>query len=404
MKKDAEMLNALFRNATEGIIVSERSGKIVMANPTAERQFGYESGELEGKTTEDLVPRKLAANHMKHRENYIKNPHPRSMGFGLDLFALRKDGSVFPVEISLSYFKAGKREYVMSFVVDITERKEQDEYIRNMNRELENRVLERTQALAKANRELAISQSELTGALAKERELNELKSRFVTTASHEFRTPLAAILSSASLIDRYEKTEDVEKRQKHIQRIKSMVGNLTEILDDFLSLGKLEEGLVRNTPEPLELISFLGDILDEMKNIFKVGQQVDFVFHTNPLSVQLDGFLLKNVIINLLSNAVKYSPEDKTIHLEAILYPNYLELQIRDEGIGIPEEDRPHVFERFYRARNSTNIQGTGLGLDITKRYVELMGGEIDLTSSLDGGTTFIIKLPSGTDVSHTVG
>lgn len=402
MKKDAEMLNALFRNATEGIIVSERSGKIVMANPTAERQFGYEPGELDGKTTEDLIPKKLAVSHVKHRENYIKNPHPRSMGFGLDLFALRKDGSVFPVEISLSYFKAAEREFVMSFVVDITERKEQDEYIRNMNRELENRVSERTQALAKANRELAVSKLELMGALAKERELNELKSRFVTTASHEFRTPLAAILSSASLIDRYEKTEDVEKRQKHIQRIKSMVGNLTEILDDFLSLGKLEEGLVRNTPESLELATFLEEIVDEMKDILKAGQQIAFVSHTKPLPVQLDGFLLKNVILNLLSNAVKYSPEDKTIYLEVTLYPDCLELQIRDEGIGIPEEDQPHVFERFYRARNSTNIKGTGLGLDITKRYVELMGGEIDLRSSLDVGTTFVVKLPTGTDISHT--
>lgn len=394
MRKNVEVLEALFRYATEGIIVSVRNGTIVMANPTAERQFGYAPGGLEGKTIEDLVPRRVMANHAKYREGYIKMPHPRSMGQGLDLFAHRADGSEFPVEISLSYFKAGDMEYVMSFVIDITERKKQDEYIRNMNRELEERVSERTQALAKANRDLAFSKQELTGALEKEKQLNELKSRFVTTASHEFRTPLAAILSSVSLIDRYDKNEDLEKRQKHIKRIKSMVGNLTEILNDFLSLGKLEEGVVRNNPEPMELLRFLAGIVDEMKDILKPGQQVQFTCAETDLPVHLDGFLLRNVVINLLSNAVKYSSEGKAIRLEVERLPTGLRLRVKDQGIGIPEEDRPHVFERFYRARNSTNIQGTGLGLDITKRYVQLMGGEITLHSSLDDGTTFEVTLP----------
>ena len=394
MKNDAEMLNALFRNATEGIIVSERKGVIVMANPTAERQFGYDSGELEGRVIEDLVPRKLEQKHVTHREHYIQNPHPRSMGSGLDLFALRKDGSEFPVEISLSFFKTGEREYVMSFIIDITQRKAQDEYIRNMNRELEQRVSDRTHALALANKELALSQSELTGALAKEKELNELKSRFVTTASHEFRTPLAAILSSVSLIDRYVSPEDLEKRQKHIHRIKSMVANLTDILNDFLSIGKLEEGIVRNSPETLYFISFVESIIDEVKGILKDGQQIIFHHQEAKQTVELDGLLLKNIIINLLSNAIKYSPESKEISLSIHQTQNELNIQVKDSGIGIPEEDLPHVFERFHRARNSTNIQGTGLGLNITKKYVELMGGEISLQSELEKGSTFTVRLP----------
>lgn len=394
MKKNLEVLEALFKHATEGIIVSERSGRIVMANPTAERQFGYGSGEMVGRVIEDLVPRNLSNRHVKHRENYVKVPHPRSMGLGLDLFARRSDNSEFPVEISLSYFKAGDTEYVMSFVVDITERKKQDEFILKMNRELEQRVTERTQALAKVNRDLALSKLELMGALAKEKELNELKSRFVTTASHEFRTPLAAILSSVSLIDRYDKNEDLEKRQKHILRIKSMVANLTEILNDFLSLGKLEEGLVRNSPEPMELIPFLESVVDEMKDILKPGQQIRFMYTPEGSMARMDGFLLRNVVTNLLSNAVKYSPEGKDIELRLTMNPQGMELCVKDKGIGIPSEDQAHVFERFYRARNSTNIQGTGLGLDITKRYVELMGGTIGLESSLDAGTVFTVKFP----------
>jgi len=405
MQNDAEILNALFRNATEGIIVSERGGRIAMANPTAERQFGYGPGELAGRIIEDLVPRHLAQKHVKHRETYLADPHPRSMGSGLDLYAQRKDGSVFPVELSLSYFKASEREYVMSFVVDITERKKQEQYIHQINRELEERVSERTKALAQANSELALSKVELTGALAKERELNELKSRFVTTASHEFRTPLAAILSSVSLIDRYVKPEDLEKRQKHINRIKSMVGNLTEILNDFLSLGKLEEGIVRNTPEPLELVSFLETVLDEMKDILKAGQKVIFTRSRETVHTRLDGLLLKNVVINLISNAAKYSPEGKPIHLTLTVDGDMLDIAVRDEGIGIPEEDRVHVFERFYRARNSTNIQGTGLGLNITQKYVELMQGDISFDSVLEEGTVFNVRLPKvPTDENHISG
>lgn len=405
MEIDAEMLDALFKHATEGIIVSSRGGDIVMANPTAEKQFGYDLGELIGKRIEQLVPRDISGIHAKLREGYVQNPHPRAMGQGKDLYALRKDGSVFPVEISLSYFKAAEREYVMSFIVDITLRKQQDEHIRNLNKELEQRVSDRTQALAKANQELASSQTELTVALAKEKELNELKSRFVTTASHEFRTPLAAILSSASLIDRYENHDDKEKRQKHIVRIKSMVGNLTEILNDFLSIGKLEEGIVRNNPEPLELVSFFGTVMDEMKLLFKEGQYIDFQPSALSIHVALDPMLLKNVLINLLSNAIKYSPPDKPIALTIDAVDNILSIHIKDNGIGIPEEDQVHIFERFYRAKNSTNIQGTGLGLNITKKYVELMDGTISLESSLDSGTSFLVKIPMRTnDQNHTLG
>lgn len=388
------ILEALFKYATEGILVSEKGGKIIMANPTAEKQFGYDSGELLGKSIENLVPRQHREKHVDHRQSYVQNPRPRSMGHGLDLYALRKDTSVFPVEISLSYFKADDKEYVMSFIVDITERKEQDEYILKMNRELEQRVSDRTQALAQANKELATSKIELLGALAKEKELNELKSRFVTTASHEFRTPLAAILSSVSLIDRYSSNETLDKRQKHIVRIKSMVNNLTEILNDFLSLSKLEEGVIRNDPERFELIGYLESIAEDMKPLLKSGQKINFSHSQSSLNVLLDMMLLKNVTINLLSNAIKYSPDDGLISFDIAWSNNELQLKVTDTGMGIPEEDIPHIFERFYRARNSINIQGTGLGLNITKKYVELMGGQIKMDSALGKGTSFTIIFP----------
>lgn len=402
MLQEIEMLDALFKHATEGIIVSDTAGKIVMINPIAEKLFGYQKDELVNQTIEALIPRKFAHSHVKTREEFTKSPHPRSMGIGMDLYAMRKDGSEFPVEISLSNFKTSEGGFIMSFIIDITERKKQDveikkahEEIRNLNTELENRVEERTEELAQAINRLAESKQEVMRALEKEKELNELKSRFVTTASHEFRTPLATILSSVSLISKYKLTEEEEKRVKHINRIKSAVNNLTEILNDFLSLSKLEEGVVRNNPQEITIPVFSKDVADEMKAMLKDGQTISYNHVGNNSNVNIDKQLLKNVLINLISNAIKYSPEGKEIDFTTdCSQKTYFSISIKDNGIGIPEADQPLLFERFFRAQNAGNIQGTGLGLNIVKKYVELMCGEISFTSVLNKGTTFVVKIP----------
>lgn len=266
--------------------------------------------------------------------------------------------------------------------------------MKNLNTELESRVAQRTEALASAIEDLAMSQLKLQMALSKEKELNELKSRFVTTASHEFRTPLSAILSSASLIESYVNTEEVDKRKKHVDRIKTSVANLTQILNDFLSLGKLEEGLVRNDPEKIEVVPFTTSVVEELRGILKENQKILYLHDTTSCLVKLDKQLLKNIMINLLSNAIKYSPPGKNIELKTECADNIFNITVMDKGIGIPEEDQPHLFERFFRAKNSINIQGTGLGLNIVKKYVEIMDGDISFTSSVDSGTTFMVRLP----------
>lgn len=402
MLKEIEMLDALFKHATEGIVVSDKDGKIVMVNPIAEKLFGYQKDELIGCTIETLVPRRFTKTHVIDREKHTKNPHARSMGIGMDLYARRKDESEFPVEISLSNFTTSAGGFIMSFIIDITERKKQEgeikkahEEIKNLNVELETRVEERTEELAHVITKLAESKQEVMRALEKEKELNELKSRFVTTASHEFRTPLATILSSVSLIGSYNKPEDEEKRTKHINRIKSSVNNLTEILNDFLSLSKLEEGVIRNNPVELEICSFAHEVAEEMKSMAKIGQRIIFNNCDNQHYFKVDKQLFKNVLINLLSNAIKYSPEGKAI--EFSVFKNEkgnAEIIVADKGIGIPEEDQPLLFERFFRAQNAGNIQGTGLGLNIMKKYVELMGGEITFKSVLGEGSTFYIEIP----------
>lgn len=394
MIQKIEMLNALFKHATEGIVVVGKDGGIVIANPKAEQLFGYVKDELIGKKIEVLIPQRYATGHVNHRDGYARNPHARSMGIGMDLFAMRKDGSEFPVEISLSNFSTSEGEYFMSFIIDITERKKQETEIIKLNAELEKRVEERTEELAHAINRLAESKQEVMRALETEKELNELKSRFITTASHEFRTPLATILSSVSLIGEYPESSEQEKRLKHIRRIKSSVHNLTQILNDFLSLSKLEEGIVRNQPSEISVDEFAKDLIDEMKPTLKNGQSIHYVHQGKENSVEIDQQLLKNVLINLISNAIKYSHEDKEIYFTTACEKGKVVITVKDQGIGIPKEDQPLLFKRFFRAQNANNIQGTGLGLNIVKKYIELMDGDIRFKSEIDEGSVFTLEFP----------
>ncbi|WP_229236061.1 PAS domain-containing sensor histidine kinase [Dyadobacter tibetensis] len=401
MTRHIEMLDALFKYATEGIVVVNKEGVIVKLNPKAMQLFGYTEAELTGKKIEVLIPHRHAHRHQHHRDTYFEAPRARGMGGMLDLFARRKDNSEFPVEVSLSPFKTSEGEFVVSFVIDITDRKNQELLIAEANREitklnaeLEERVEQRTQQLARAIRKVEQSQEEVMRALKKERELNNMKSQFVTIASHEFRTPLATILSSASLIGRYQTSEEEEKRQKHVLRIKSAVTNLTEILNDFLSLGKLEEGQVKVASVETNLSEFCGGLIEEIRGLCKEKQNLNFL-HSGINLVWLDKQLLRNILFNLLSNSIKYSEPYRTINLMVQGTADQVRITIQDEGIGIPEGDKDHIFDRFYRAKNAGTAQGTGLGLNIVQHYVELMGGSIDFQSEVGVGTTFEVVLPN---------
>jgi PAS domain S-box-containing protein len=407
MQIDATHLVSLFENATEGIILTNGSGNIVIVNPAAQRVFGYTEDELINKPIEVLLPDRIRPHHTALREGFYQHPSNRVMGHGRDLYGRRKDGLDIPVEVSLSFYKREEELFVIAFIVDITHRKEIERDIqakqkelekmandmRRLNTQLEAKVEERTVILKEALQKLEISQQELSEALDKEKHLSDIKGRFVSMASHEFRTPLSTVLSSASLLAKYTTTEEQDKRTRHVEKIKNSVKHLNDILEDFLSLGKLNEGKVEAQSTEFDLKLFLDDTIDEMKGLLKKGQKLVYEHEGNQL-VWSDKKLLKNIVINLISNAIKFSDEDKPIEIRSMIEEDQLYVTIHDQGIGIPEQDLEHLFSSFYRGKNVTNIQGTGLGLHIVKRYLELLGGTIEVESKIEKGTVFSIIIP----------
>ncbi len=398
----------IFHSMSEGIVMVDKSGKIVIANPVAEQAFGYGKNELDGMMMEGLLPERYRSRHIMFRKGFNDDPEPRRMGIGRDLTALRKDGSEFPVEISLSYTQVKGNLLVMAFISDISLRKKAEDALKRSEEqlivyaaELEQKVRARTEALNSSISRLEEevierkkAEEEAQRALGKERELNDLKTKFVSIASHEFRTPLSTVLSSASLIQQYNDKGESEKVIKHVKRIKSSVNHLTAILNDFLSLGKLEEGRIDVTREPINLKDFLSEVKEEM-TMLKEGQKLLINCDSAVSIISTDARILRNILFNLISNASKYSDQRKNIYLDCTVEISQAVFRIRDEGIGIPQKDQKYMFERFFRASNAGNVQGTGLGLNIVKRYVELLNGIITFTSEYGTGSTFVFSIPA---------
>ena len=486
----------LFECATIGILVTDETGRIELSNPCAEKLFGYSPAELVGKPVEILIPGHLRDKHIHHRENYFAKPKSRPMGLGMELFASKKNGEIFPVEISLGHDELDGEKLAVAFITDVTERlkakklvAEREAWFRNMadnspvmiwvsntagdctyfnntwleftgrtlNQELGNGWAEgvfnedldeclaiykrafdaRTpfvmeyrlkrhdghyrwlqdvgkptysddiftgfigscsdihdQRMMKEELELQVRQRtvELHDALSREKEMNELKSRFVSMASHEFRTPLSVIMSSTVLIEKYAGPKEDERIDKHINRVKASLNNLDGILNDFLSLDKLEQGKVDLEYEEFDIAHFMHDIIDGVRSLRKKNQRI-MVSQSGEANVILDHKKLRYILVNLVSNSIKYSPEGCIIDLRSETTED-LKITVKDRGIGIPEDEQKHMFNKFFRATNAGSIPGTGLGLTIVKRYVELMNGSISFTSMPGEGTTFYLEFP----------
>ena len=530
---DTHRFGALFNNASMGIVLVNSKGIIQSVNPFALNLFGYTAEEAEGQPIELLIPMRYRHKHVEHRSSYTENPKSRPMGVGMDLFAVKKDGTEFPVEVSLGNYISKDEQHVIAFVSDISVRKRAEREIVKLNDELEATVEQRTRDLTETLRELEISRTrlevvmafqkalldnagamliatdekglislfnpeaalnigykesevvnlqtpvlfhdrqdidrkrnelkaefgirvdddfgvlvekasrniheeeqydyirkdgtkfpvsltitairdqagnisgymgiaidiserkkaeeELRKAFEKEKELNELKSRFVSMASHEFRTPLSTVLSSAYLIEKYTGTEDQPKREKHLQRIYSSVTMLTDILNDFLSVGKIEEGKIQVRISEFNIQELVSSVIAEINHTLRKDQHIHY-HHEGNDEVALDKSLLKHIVMNLVSNASKFSPERTNIRVETKVEGSVVVLSVKDQGMGISKEDQKHLMERFFRGTNAGNIQGTGLGLHIVSKYAELMNGNLECISELEKGTEFFIK------------
>jgi PAS domain S-box-containing protein len=403
--REQEKFKAVFQNASLGILVVDKTGTISLANNFLISLFGYsDESELIGKKLEVLIPQRYHHQHVADRNHFTEHPTTRPMGMGRDLFGITKDGRELPLEISLSSYSNDDGVFSIAFISDITSRieaqnklKEQRLELASMNKkmealneELEKKVEARTSKLQETMQKLEASKDELSKALSKEKDLGDLKSAFVSMASHEFRTPLSTILSSASLLAKYKLTEDQEKRDRHIQRIKSSVINLNNILNEFLSLGKIEDGKITAHESVFDIKEFVSLQINEMTEILKPGQKVTYS-HMGNKEVKLDEVLFKNILINLLSNAIKFSAENKPVFITTNVTDRKLTFFIKDEGMGISKKDQEHLCEIFFRAGNAINIPGTGLGLHIVSKYVEMMNGTIEIKSELDKGTEIIL-------------
>jgi PAS domain S-box-containing protein len=388
-----DLLKAVIENVVDGIIIIDDHGRILTANPSACILFGYGEDELNGENIGILMTEHDRPQHQSHIDEYKKTGQARIIGKGREVKALKKDGLVFPARLAVSEVKYLDKILFAGVVHDLNLEKKAEEEQQVYTAKLEAIVEERTGFLKNIVKTLEQAKDEVYNSLLKEKEVNQLKTQFVSVASHEFRTPLSSIQLSASLIEQYYDKLNRDKVLYHLNKIKSSVNYITAILNDFLSVERIESGKLKTDLKEIDLKVLMDEIVMQMSLQAKPGQKIDYIKNGVADTILVDENLLRHCVFNLVSNAIKYSGEDGVVELKTSKNEKQCIISVKDNGIGIPAEDQAHLFEPFFRAGNIGTIQGTGLGLNIVKRYVELMHGEISFKSN-DKGTTFEIALP----------
>lgn len=392
MEENSRLLKAIIETAIDGIITIDNRGNIESLNPAALRLFGYSMSDVRGKNIKVLMPEPDKSGHDGYISRYQTTGEKRIIGKGREVRGLRKDGTTFPFRLAVSEVEYEDRIIYTGFIHDLSKEKEAEERLREYAAELEELVEERTRSLKKTVRALSEAKEEVSLSLEKEKELNQMKSRFVSMASHEFRTPLSSVQLSSSLIEKYALPFDNKNISKHVGKIKNAVGNLTTILNDFLSLERLEAGKVEPTFTKFNLVKLAEEVTEEMQMIAKQNQNIIYQHTGLESEVKLDQNLLKNCMFNLISNAIKYSGENTFIEFNTEITADQCLVTVKDNGIGIPQLDQKHLFQPFFRANNTGNIPGTGLGLNIVLRYATLMDGVLHFESSVNKETTFTLS------------
>lgn len=358
-----ESLNEIF-------IFEAKTLQFIEVNKGARNNIGYTIEELRKLTPIDIKPE-------FNKERFLEKIEPLLNGtdekIKFNTKHQRKDGSTYPVEVHLQKSINGNSKTLVAIILDITE---QEEYTQN----LENTVAQRTRQLEEA--------------LTKEKELGELKTKFLSLVSHEFKTPLSGILTSAILVNKYTKEEQQDKREMHLKTIMGKVKYLNNIINDFLSIERLGSGKVNYMYSNFPLSKVVNEVIYDANMLLKEGQRIEYPENIDTIFLDFDEKILDLILTNLLNNAIKYSPEHSTIYITAKEIKDILTIKVRDEGIGVPEAEQKHVFNRYFRAENALLNQGTGIGLNIVKTHLENLGGAITFTSTENIGTEFIVKIP----------
>ena len=372
----------LLEAAPDAILEVNPEGKITLLNEAADRMFGYSRGELLGFNVENLVPAAMRGGHAQHRASYAGHPKTRPMGTGLELQGQRKDGSLFPVEISLSPNWIGGSLHVIASVRDITERKLVEDRIRVLREQYTAELTAKNELLEARNLEVERA--------------NRLKNEFLASMSHELRTPLHTIIGFSELLTEQLEGPLNEKQQRFLGHILQDARHLLELINEVLDISKIESGRLELKRESFDFNACVEEVMAGIrhqaatKNIQLENQNA---FHD---SLYADRVRIKEILYNLLNNAVKFTPEGGRVWIEAARQGEALHISVCDTGIGIPEKEQPSIFEKFYQVGDTTGgvREGTGLGLPITKHLVELHGGAISVASRPGKGSSFRLVLP----------
>ncbi len=415
MKVDNEAFYKIcFDSLIEGLCIANDAGEIVMNNSACEEIFGYEPGELIGQSIDVLIPEPHRNVHHYHFDSYIQHPRKFKKGKGREFYGVHKNGSLLDLEIGLNFFEYEGQRFAKALISEIGIRKKKVTEIKESNRRLEGEVDRRTNLLTKAVSELERAnfllkeevnerikaEENAKRAFEKEKELSQMQAKFLSMVSHEFKTPLSGILTSASLVEKYNEKNPNERISNHVATIKSLVLQLNDILDDFLVLENSESGRYQFNSSRFMICDLIKKIVSDAKALMKPGQKFEIISCKKSVPVVQDRKVVDIILRNIIYNAIKYSPANSTIHIR-IRINDTVHIEIRDEGIGIPEEAMSHIFDRFYRAKNVLHIQGTGIGLNIVRRHLHRMKGSIEISSKENEGTTVFLNLPVMGDKAH---
>ncbi|MBT8185336.1 MAG: PAS domain-containing sensor histidine kinase [Eudoraea sp.] len=373
-KKSREALSHWYNIFNESLneiyVFSTRSLQFLNVNRGARKNIGYEMVELGTMTPADIKPEFDTAGFKKLLSPLLKGEVEK---LEIETIHQRKDGSVYPVEVHLQLSKIGEQQVCIAIILDISESKS---YTEN----LERTVAERTQ--------------QLENALIKEKELSELKTKFLSLVSHEFKTPLSSILTSTTLLGKYKKTAQQELREKHLETIKNKVKYLNNILNDFLSVERLESGKVNYNFTTFALSKVINEVVYDANMLLKEGQKINYPKNIDDIILEFDEKILELILSNLVHNSIKYSPENTEIDIRVAMKKDNIIISIKDHGMGIPEADKKFIFDRYFRAGNALLTQGTGIGLNIVKGHLNNLGGDVTFKSKENKGTTFSVQIP----------